>query len=398
MGISGDHLKLVLVAFSARSLVEAAAAATHFLPFAVDHFADHDCRENSASCTRISCWGGQVSEFAALVRNKLPVDATVLFGGGLENWPELVGWLHENFTVLGPTPEQLRQLRSQDFWQHCCQDSPIRFPEIRSVRDGAPLPGSGGWLSKPVRGAGGLAVRRAGNFLAPSNQPRYWQREVLGRALGAHCILAPDRSVLLGVTESFDSSDWPGPSEFIYRGSWGPIEVRPQHEQQILELCERIRLSTGAIGWHQFDFIEDPQGTLWLLEVNPRWAAGMEVLFLAGINPVEFQLSAWGLGVSATPQESRGAGVGAKLQFGKAIVYANQELELDLSGIARLHALPRSNFVDLPAFELAGQSIASGHPLLTVRAKCVTAGSAACVRAGLLNELDSLRAEALRQL
>jgi hypothetical protein len=43
-------------------------------------------------------------------------------------------------------------------------------------------------------------------------------------------------------------------------------------------MAARIGRDLQYRGWLQADFIEDAEGRLWLLEINPRWSAGMEVL------------------------------------------------------------------------------------------------------------------------
>lgn len=392
-----SHLPLAIVAFSARSLAEATAAVTPVLPFAIDHFGDQDCQEISRFLSRIRDWGGPLSQFGDQLR-QLPANAAIVLGGGLENWPECVAWLHQNFKVLGPTTDQLRQLRSPDFWQSCCENIAIQFPETRNMSAGASPPSRDRWLSKPVRGAGGLGICRAPLPAPTAAQRRYWQREIFGRSLGVHCVLTRQHSFIMGATESFAASDWPGPSEFIYRGSWGPLYLPPQHQQQILQLCECIRTRTGCLGWHQFDLIEDEQGTLWLLEINPRWTAGMEVLFLAGVNPVLFHLSAWGLEDRAIPRPPQSVATQADSLVAKAVVYVDRETQLNASSIARLHSLPRSSYADLPASDLAEHVVAPGQPLLTVRTRCESGADVDSLRVKLLCDLADLRDRALQTL
>lgn len=402
----------IVVGFSVRGLAEATAAAAR-PPLAADRFADHDCQLAAEQVVRLKQWGGNVqntSEFLSeLFRAGADAQSQVLLAGGMENWPELVELLHQHFTVLGPTADQLRLLRSPQRWQRWAEQSSIAFPEtfFPQAQDehsqsasnwlikplhlasgwGQPLyvkqPASN-WLSKPLRSAGGTAIK----WSSHASPEAYWQRHVAGRSLGVYCVLHRDGSAqLLGATESISATQWPGPSEFIYRGSLGPIRLPQHHCRQIVELCRLIQRETELLGWLQLDFIEDHAGDLWLLELNPRWAAGMEVLFLAGINPVEHHCRAWqaeadapGIAsADATPTGGPAASTAAELpcqreiSFGKAIVYASRELVLTRQCIESLHNLPRDNFADLPSHQLIadGQSthvVSGGEPLLTVRA------------------------------
>lgn len=445
----------IVVGFSVRALAEATAAAIG-PPLAVDHFADHDCCHAAQQVVRLNQWGGNVlnsSEFfSELFKAGAGPQSQVLLAGAMENWPELVELLHQHFTVLGPTVDQLRQLRSPECWQRWAQQSSAAFPETQfpqaQCQHNHP---AGNWLIKPLRGAGGYSIKRAskhrkkGNYRSRSRQTledssrshqtldgtsffqslatsatvqstdlpaTYRQRYVAGRSLGVYCVLHGDGSVeLLGATESISAAQWPGPSEFIYRGSLGPIDLPSHHRHQIVALCQLIQRETGMLGWLQLDFVEDPAGELWLLELNPRWTAGMEVLFLAGFNPVQHHCRAWqpadvplitvsgeiasvsikSVSAAATSAASEPLGR-CDIGFGKAIVYAPRDLELTHHHIESLHKLPRDNFSDLPSHHLiaAGQTahlLSRGAPLLTVRARGP--------RDTLLGQLAELRKTAL---
>lgn len=410
--------RTLVVGFSARALAEATAV---FLnpPIVVDRFADHDCLKAAQICIELDKWGGTIGldwrVLAQLQAAGAQASSPVLLGGGTENWPELVELLHQHFTLLGPTAHQLRQLRSPETWRACAAAAGVAFPETywqsallgedRLFKTGGHHETDGGasghldeWLIKPRRGAGGHAIRRATGFhsrLDAAGDSHYWQRKIAGRSVGVYCNLEPDSQVeFLGATESLSAEQWPGPSEFIYRGSVGPIRLTDTQRQQIIQLCRVIQSTCGCRGWLQFDFIEDGSGALWLLELNPRWTAGMEILFLAGINPVAHHCRAWqnqinpdhAKSIIATPSRTDAL-------FAKAVVYADRALTLTPERIERLHSLPRPSFADLPSHaSLVSESktkvVACGEPLLTVRASGPTES--------LLEQLTQLRETALR--
>ncbi len=409
----------IAVGFSVRALVDAITA-DFAPPLAVDHFADHDCYQTATAVVRLAQWGGKLSHSTAFLSQLSQAGAQplsrVLLAGGTENWPELVELLQQHFTLLGPSVEQLLELRSPQRWQRWAEQSRIAFPELRWL-EAAPAHdfGIGDWLIKPLRGAGGYAIKRASQLQNRSSMhsrpiehaadetllpSAYWQRHIEGRSVGVYCVLSSDSSVeLLGATESLTAAQWPGPSEFIYRGSLGPIGLPWHHRRRIVDLCQLIQRQTRMLGWLQLDFIEDLTGELWLLELNPRWTAGMEILFLAGTNPVERHCRVWPSDMSeaqtgarqtgaadtnphaipsanATPSIPADTGPGVwqgEVSFGKAVVYAPYELVLTHHSIAALHNLPGDNFADLPSHQLIADDqsayvVATGQPVLTVRA------------------------------
>ncbi len=416
------------------------APGTH--PWSIDHFADQDCREASAGWLAIEAWGSPnlpaelepfllssspaaspsqptkccvptpPSEALGFPSSKCCVPTQLaLLGGGTENWPELIDWLSRHCKLLGPTANQMQLLRQTENWQRWCAPigwrsasgnlgtgfsnatsvdaTGIRFPEtlwqplVNSSRLAEDL-----WLCKPRHAAGGHAISTTSPSSPPPEQ-HYYQRRILGHPLGVTCILQPQGRVhVLGATSSLTETQWPGPSEFIYRGSIGPTELSYQQHQQISSLCQTIQRDTGCRGWLQLDFIEDPYGQLWLLELNPRWSAGMEVLLRSGLNPVAFHLAAWGYGSGISGVRGHDTGscatgfVGhdsescvttysATSCWGKGVVYADRELRLTKEKILRLQALPRDNYADLPALDIIPPDqpvlvLRPGQPLLTV--------------------------------
>jgi predicted ATP-grasp superfamily ATP-dependent carboligase len=419
--LSGGGDSWLVVGFSVRALAEAVVALGG-QPFSVDHFTDQDCRELACGWAHIKNWGKgwpELRDALTPLVQKAPgmvLPTRVLLGGGTENWLELIDELHQSFQVLGPTLDQLQQLRSSQFWSRSVENTAIAFPEtyslgtLNQLQNRLHNPTQASWLLKPVRGAGGLAIRRWESMSQPTalRDDRYvLQREIVGRPLGVYCILTPQGCQLLGVTESLTAEVWPGPSEFVYRGSWGPVPISSEQVAQIIDLATRIQVATGCVGWLQMDFIEDHFGHLWLLEINPRWAAGMEILMLAGINPVEHHLAAWKFNVDRPAEQAAHvssvssidvSSIDERDYFGKAIVYADRDIWLTGEQIASLHRLPREHYADLPSAEMCGQLIPQGAPLLTVRARGEPNLPYPLRRQAIIARLEQLRDELRRDM
>ena len=151
---------------------------------------------------------------------------------------------------------------------------------------------------------------------------------------------------------------------------------------KISRLCASIVSELIVSGWLQVDFIEAIDGSLWLLEVNPRWTAGMEVLRLSGCaNMVELHMLACGLS-TGVPPTSRSCET--RCWAVKAIYYAPQGLDLQaqvLDEIIGDRAEANGNklnqqqdvsvdFADIPCCD---QSFDKGHPVLTIRVRLATA-------------------------
>jgi len=123
---------------------------------------------------------------------------------------------------------------------------------------------------------------------------------------------------------------------------------------------------------------------------------------LAGINPVEFHLSAWEIAVNRPAKQAAPRSSSSELAppayFGKAIVYADRDLWLTDEQIVSLHRLPREHYADLPSAEMCGQRIPQGAPLLTVRARGEPNLLYPLRRQAILARLQQLRDELLKVL
>ncbi len=353
---------LFAVGYSARALVEASAQAG-FECVAVDHFGDADTwslannrwielqlsEQGLLSNDTRSALQAAVAEF-----ERTGTNSVFLLSGGMENWGGAVEQLREIATVIGPSEDQRRALRNIDFLFDAALGTGIETPALQynKVSDDR-------WLWKPHSSAGGLKIVRS-EFALVDCDSGYWQEFIDGEQLGVSCLMERSRCQILGVTSSFGSAEWPGPSEFIYRGSMGPVALITENQSQIEKLCQQIHERTEYCGWLQFDFIRDESGQLWLLECNPRWTAGMEVfLFVDSVNPVRELLSMIGFDVSSYPciQGS------ANKYSGKAIVYATQTVNLTDDLIVGLNQI--EGLADRP---YGPQRIECGHPIATVRA------------------------------
>jgi predicted ATP-grasp superfamily ATP-dependent carboligase len=246
-------------------------------------------------------------------------------------------------------------------------------------------------LWKPRTSAGGLRIVQSERATV-NLESGYWQEYIAGEQIGVGCLIGQSKCRILGATSSFDANDWPGPLDFIYRGSFGPIALSAECRSQIEWFCTQIRDRIGYFGWLQFDFIRDQHGGLWLLECNPRWTAGMEIYLLAGgVNPVRELLVSYNFN-NVTGSADLDSGFDC---FAKAIVYATQQVNLSSELILELNRM--EGLADRPH---APQWIEAGHPIATVRAglKCGDASQAEAEnRVRLLDELRE-RADRVKNL
>jgi predicted ATP-grasp superfamily ATP-dependent carboligase len=373
-----------------------------------------------AGCTRILAWDDFLdadlleiaqAESLADFPEDSPQSLAELQGiplvlcGGMENRPDFIQRRIDRGMLCGVTGDMLRQLRSLVSWQRWASESRIGWPttvqdlsdpRLDSVR-------SESWMLKPVGRAGGVHVRaiaslegldRVANLgLDPGSLTSnlwYLQEYVPGISIGvSYCTGSngntgsnwntqssePPKTRIVGIARSILSEELDAPLPWIYRGSLAPYSVSPSVRASLERFATTVAQSTGIRGLWQADFQIDPNGQLWLLEINPRWSASMELHeLLQGYSWITEHVRILCDGASkSVPSPGSPAGQ----QVAKGIVYAPHEMHLSVAQVDRLgrsgwhgtlRELETAEFclADIPQSDPLGVDFAEGMPIVTV--------------------------------
>jgi len=330
-----------VVSISARMLAQMAAADGYGVT-ALDRFGDVDLRAVAAAATAPS------NDALAALAESIDTDA-VVYGGGLENRPDLVERLGRGRELLGTPPELLAAVRDPWAVGAAARAAGARAPESRSVveppsqREAAP----GTWLRKPRHGGGGRGVRGwAGGRLRSTE---ILQRRIHGLSCSAVAIADGRRACVLGSTEQLHHT--PG---FQWIGNVTPArlpdEERAELDGQLSAVCAEVAARFGVRGAFGVDAVWDRRHA-WVLEVNPRPPAGLE-LFGPGCFEAHVR-GARGIALpnAGTPPATRCAKV-------KLVLFAPRDLRAPDPGW-----WPSGLVRDIPR---AGEPIARGAPVCTL--------------------------------
>ncbi|MFO1063282.1 MAG: ATP-grasp domain-containing protein [Pirellulales bacterium] len=397
------------VGYSTRSAAESLHVAGLRVT-AIDAFCDEDTRR-VAQCMEISDWPHGIIETVAVSQP----DA-VLLCGGMETQVDVVRQIERRCRLLGPTAEQIKQLRDPLVWAAAVDDCEgIRIPNTYSGSDRRWLAARNTrlddvatnderWLLKSLSGAGGLHITEC-SFASGVQQlsvdedhhaaPRLLQQFVSGRVIGVVWYLGYDSVELCGAVQAWNANEWPAPLSFQYRGSFGPLLLNNLQSERLKHFGSALQQETAACGLIQADFIEDTDGNLFLLEVNPRWTAGIEIL------EAEHATS---MCTRYTTSRSQSVSVPFMDQFStraaKAIYYSPFDLRLTTSMLRELQSFGRDRFrigravgealwflSDLPPVAESNVDFSQGSPVLTIQARIDRSLSENDDRDRLLNQL-----------
>ena len=346
---------LLILGASARAAAWSARQAG-FSVVAADLFADLDLR-GMCEVRRVTDYPAQLAEIAS----QAPPGAW-LYTGGLENHPALIDRIAKTRVLWGNAGPVLRKVRNPRIVAQVLNAAGINAPRVsRTARE---LPRNGTWLRKPIRSCGGRGIC----FLRPTSVfPRdrsesYYQQHIDGAPCSAVYVAAAGNAVLLGVTRQLVGACWAGADGFLYAGSCGPLKIGEREQEQWQRIGQCLSGSFGLCGLFGVDAVWS-QGTIWPVEVNPRYAASMEVIERGlAISAIQLHADACHGGKlpHAVPTSSYA-------HHGKAIFYARDDVYITDRFVAHVAAIKQAGgnwtVADIPH---AGEFVMRGHPVATV--------------------------------
>jgi predicted ATP-grasp superfamily ATP-dependent carboligase len=374
---------------------------------AADLFADADLAR-ACKVTRITDYPNGLADWLAAT----PCDGW-LYTGALENHPELIDRMAELRPLLGNKGDVLRTVRDTMLLQEWCEQLGFNFPETKPCD--STHPGEGEWLHKTGQGGNGSGVSRSSEPGSSSTRSSgYYQRHIPGKP-GSAIYLGDgiNTCTLLGVTRQLigadlkypppqysgeasidlssgegpcrkfevdhhDNANQPSPSpsrhltdilagrgiinDFQYCGTLAPWDLPLNATADLTRLGRVLDTQYSLRGLFGVDFVFDGQRA-WLIEVNPRVTAAVEVVErVTGNNLLSEHLAAFKVHSDPLRQIASPAS-------GKVILYAKQPLTISGSLSEKLlaDAGPRHSpqFADIPNPDTP---IGAGEPILTVLA------------------------------
>ncbi len=370
--LSGDAI--LIAAFSGRSLAQSARRAG-YRPFVVDAFGDLDTRA-AAEDFRVldgAMQGGfrtkpLIGALSELSQSAQTSPLGLMLGSGFEDKPRLVAALASRFRLLGSGAKTIADCKNPKTFFAALDNLGISHPETRSdAPDDA-----AGWVSKRIGGSGGRHIRDCSGA-ARAKPRRYFQKRLTGERYSIGALIDSD-----GVQSSFAvSKQWMAPSRATpYR--FGGCVSKPAIDIALLsELTDSARRLASALsltGMASFDFIVDGNRP-YLLEVNPRPGASLDVLDDSNGERFKAHVAAWTGAGDQSPLTEAGS---AKAM---AILHADR-------GPVLLGEIPWPEWSADRG--VPGTPVPEGAPLASAFAEAPTADAAEALARTRLAELEDL--------
>jgi predicted ATP-grasp superfamily ATP-dependent carboligase len=284
-----------------------------------------------------------------------------LYTGSIETRPGLVDRLARVAPLLGNGPEVFRRVRDPWAVSEALRNAGLPALDLKqSADDGGSL---AGWLRKSRRTAGGMGVSWA-------NEPSLGgeadlQRHVEGPTFSALFLAAAGRSRLVGVARQFHGIVG---VPFLYRGGIAPVTLDARVDEILRRIGEVLAAEFRLVGLFGVDFVLNDDRP-WLLEVNPRYTASVELFELAARRALlREHLRACLAGEIEPETEPEIGPIRPGPLVGKRVLYASRRLEFPAVEIPRWsdrEPFAISAIADVPH---PGTVIEAGEPILTVLA------------------------------
>jgi predicted ATP-grasp superfamily ATP-dependent carboligase len=314
-------------------------------PVVIDLFADEDLR----AVAEVRPIPGREYPRGLIKRARQVPPMPWMYTGGLENHPDIVAQIAAERPLWGNGPDVLATLRDPFALAAALDEADLPHPRVRRFDD---PPTEGLWLAKPLRGSGGAGIRSAKPRRIDGR--RFFQELVDGESRSA---IFRD-GVLLGVTRQLVGEGWLHAPRFGYCGSVGPVEGDAEEWKKLGEVLVRWSGMRGVFGIDAI--VRD--GVPWLIEVNPRYTASVEVIEYATKTSV-WRTPPVRAGVRIEAAHPRPYGRGSPLA--KAVYYAPRTVTIPQNGpwqaAANFQHVPE--FADIPR---AGSTVRRGRPVVTI--------------------------------
>lgn len=236
----------------------------------IDRFGDLDTRQSALAVQVVDGFSLlKLQPAIEQLQHRYSFEA-VIIGSGLVADHESLLWLHENFTLLGNTPETLVQTRPSSHFFQALSELDINFPET-SLQP--PSDNSACWLSKPLISEGGIGIKLARDRIGALS---YWQRYQPGVVYSALFVAGGGRAQVLGFHRQWQTQHGGG-QDFIFSGLLNCPDSEVRDYRILLQLwIDKLTAHFHLCGLNGIDFIID-QGQCWFLEINARPPASIAV-------------------------------------------------------------------------------------------------------------------------
>jgi len=259
---------ILIIASSARMLAQTARA-SGFRPLVIDLFADLDTRFYAEDFMQIITLAEQHLVPAVDYFIKTYQVDQIVYGGGFENHPESLRYLNCYLLMRGNSPDVFIGLHDKPAFFAVLNQLNIPYPQVCFTTPNESV----GWLIKPLRGLGGVGIKR---YLGEEvGSDSYCQKYQKGQQYSALFLADGFNMQLVGFNSQW-ATRLDDSREFMFSGIINDCDLKLEQQEKIVSWLNILVPLFNLKGLNSLDFISDGVHS-YLLEINPRPSASMQL-------------------------------------------------------------------------------------------------------------------------
>ena len=324
---------ILIFAQSARFIAEVATHAGYPV-WVADCFGDEDTLAIAARFHALAPLAelttAQVLEALLTLSQHQP--CLLVCGTGIERFYPLLSQLPPQIQVVGNSATTLQQLRDHTLFFPLLDALSLPYPALQQHA-------SDQSLKKNLYSAGGTGINTAHTATGD-----FYQQYIAGQAASVCFIANGQQAVILGINAQYNDV-----VSYRLNCIQSPLPISEQQHDLLQHAINVLTQNTRLLGLNSLDFIIAEDGQIYLLEVNPRFSASLELL------PNQQQLFDWHMqacaGILPPPPPSQRQYAQLHYLFSDTRVTINH------------HAVWPDSCHDRP---VAGSTIPAGAPICTI--------------------------------
>jgi uncharacterized protein len=258
---------VLIVAASGRMLARSALRAG-IVPFVIDLYADLDTQCLAKSYQHLNTLEAAVLA-PAVKKFQLRFNlSNVIYGSGLENYPESVDYLDAKLNLLGNSAAEFRQVQDKQYFFNVLHGLAIPFPEVFFSEP----PKQQLCLQKPVYGEGGMGII-FGSSSQTDSKGVYWQQHIDGVPMSVLFIADGQHVNTVGFNRQWTTA-LDIHQQFVFAGAINQADLPEAEKIKLEHWLAKLVPVLSLKGMNSLDFIWDGSSS-WILEINPRPSASM---------------------------------------------------------------------------------------------------------------------------
>ncbi len=305
---------------------------------ALDAFGDRDLRALTESHSLHRDFNSVYSTKALFQASRSLTFDMVAYTSNLENHPKILRQFEAKHQIIGNSPQVTISVRNWPTLFPKLKQAGFSVPDTIFPDDSREINTRRQWLVKPLLSGGGHGIK----FAIPGTQylsrktkvfrdkycvPGFMLQEYIpGKSCSASFVANGKECVVLGITEQLIGLRQFGSHGFRYCGNILPLPelcspvAGNKTLEQVNNLASFLTKAYGLIGVNGVDFILNGD-RVYLIEVNPRYSASMELIERAYNFPI-FHLHTQAVLNGILPKFNFKGLLKNRRFFGKAIVFA----------------------------------------------------------------------------